>query len=146
MTSNFFPHNLPSFNTMAVGFENTVKRLQELTETNLKAMGYPPYNIAKVDENKYVVEMAVAGFGKQNIEIEMLDGKLIVTGKLNTDEKTNLAYFYKGISERPFTRTFTLADTVEIQGAELVNGMLKIFLENIIPDSKKPKKIEVVEK
>lgn len=146
MTSNFFSHNLPSFNTMAVGFENTVKRLQELTETNLKAMGYPPYNIAKVDENKYVVEMAVAGFGKQNIEIEMLDGKLIVTGKLNTDEKTNLAYFYKGISERPFTRTFTLADTVEIQGAELVNGMLKIFLENIIPDSKKPKKIEVVEK
>ena len=134
---------LPNFTTYAVGFEDTVKRLQDLANTTLKSVGYPPYNIVKTDENKYLIEMAVAGFGKQNIEIEMHEGKLTVKGKLDSDEKMPGAFLYKGISDRAFARTFTLADTVEIQGAELVNGMLKVFLENIIPESSKPKKIEI---
>ena len=87
--------------------------------------------------------MAVAGFGKQNIELELADGKLVVSGKLDSDEKNLANILYKGIANRSFQRAFTLADSVEVEGAELVNGILKIWLENIIPDHKKPRKIEV---
>jgi len=126
-----------------VGFEDTVKRLSELANTTLKAANYPPYDIVKVDDNKYVIEMAVAGFGKQNIEIELADSKLVISGKLDSDEKNLANILYKGIANRPFHRSFNLADTVEVEGAELVNGILKIWLENIIPDHKKSRKIEV---
>jgi molecular chaperone IbpA len=136
----------PSFNTTTVGFEETFKKLQDLANTTLKSVGYPPYNIVKTDENKYLIEMAVAGFGKQNIELELHEGKLTVKGNLDSDDKLAGSFLYKGISDRAFTRTFTLADTVEIQGAELVNGMLKVFLENVIPESNKPKKINIAEK
>lgn len=127
----------------SVGFEDTIKRFSELANTTLKAANYPPYDIVKVDENKYVIEMAVAGFGKQNIELELVDGKLVVSGKLDSDEKNLTNILYKGIANRSFQRSFTLADTIEVEGAELVNGILKIWLENIIPDHKKPRKIEV---
>lgn len=127
----------------SVGFEDTIKRFSELANTTIKAANYPPYDIVKVDENKYVIEMAVAGFGKQNIELELVDGRLVVTGKLNSDEKNLANILYKGIANRSFQRAFTLADTIEVEGAELVNGILKIWLENIIPDHKKPRKIEV---
>lgn len=136
----FFPNN---WNNYTVGFEDTFKRLSELTDSAIKAAAYPPYNIVKVDENKYVIELAVAGFGKQNIEIELNDGKLVVAGKLDTDEKNLANILYKGIANRSFQRAFTLADTIEVEGAELVNGILKIWLENIIPDHKKPRKIDL---
>jgi len=127
----------------SVGFEDTVKRLSEVANNTLKAANYPPYDIVKVDDNKYVIEIAVAGFGKQNIEIELADSKLVVSGKLDSDEKNLANVLYKGIATRPFHRSFNLADTVVVEGAEIVNGILKIWLENIIPDNKKPRKIEV---
>lgn len=130
----------------SVGFEDTIKRFSDLANTTLKAANYPPYDIVKVDDNKYVIEMAVAGFGKQNIEIELADGKLVVSGKLDSDEKSLANVLYKGIANRPFHRSFNLADTVEVEGAELVNGILKIWLENIIPDHKKPRKVEIADK
>jgi molecular chaperone IbpA len=130
----------------SVGFEDTIKRFSELANTTLKAANYPPYDIVKVDDNKYVIEMAVAGFGKQNIEIELADGKLVVSGKLDSDEKSLANVLYKGIANRPFHRSFNLADSVEVEGAELVNGILKIWLENIIPDHKKPRKVEIADK
>jgi molecular chaperone IbpA len=110
--------------------------------------GYPPYNIIKVDENKYALEMAVAGFGKQNIDIELANNTLTIKGGLNLDQldPTNPGtYIYKGIADRSFTRKFSVADTVEVKNAELINGMLKIWLETIIPDDKKPKKIDIVD-
>lgn len=140
MTHLQFPNY---WNINTVGFEDTVKRLSELANNTLKTVNYPPYDIVKVDDNKYVIEMAVAGFGKQNIEIELVDGKLIVAGKLDSDEKNLANILYKGIANRSFHRAFTLADTVEVEGAELVNGILKIWLENIIPDHKKPRKVEI---
>jgi len=140
MTHLQFPNY---WNINTVGFEDTVKRLSELANNTLKTVNYPPYDIVKVDDNKYVIEMAVAGFGKQNIAIELVDGKLIVAGKLDSDEKNLANILYKGIANRSFHRAFTLADTVEVEGAELVNGILKIWLENIIPDHKKPRKVEI---
>lgn len=125
-----------------VGFEEQFNRLAKLHDDVTKDIpNYPPYNIKKTGENTYVIEMAVAGFARQDIEIEFVDDKLIVRG--NTKEDTNTDYIFKGIANRAFTRTFALNDQIEIQDAALFNGMLQIALERIIPEHKKPKKIEV---
>ena len=138
--------DIPSFDKFFVGYEPMLKRFEEAQTTLAKVIpNYPPYNIVKVDENKYVIEMAVAGFGKHNLDLEFQDGSLIISGNsaIGNDEENQ--YLYKGIADRSFSRKFSLADTVEIKNAELVNGMLKVWLENIIPDSKKPKKIEITD-
>jgi molecular chaperone IbpA len=89
--------------------------------------------------------MAVAGFGKHNLDLEFQDGTLVISGNSAVGSEEDNEYLYKGIADRSFTRKFSLADTVEIKGADLVNGMLKVWLENIIPDSKKPKKIDITD-
>lgn len=142
MTYTTFPD---MYRALTVGFEDTVKQLNDITKTTAKAFGYPPYNIVKLDDNKYAIEIAVAGFGKQDLEIELKDNSLVVSGKVNVEpEETN--YLYKGIANRAFTRTFNIADTVEVQNTQLLNGMLRIYLENIIPDNKKPKKFDIDDK
>ena len=107
----------------------------------MKVAGYPPYNIKKTGDNTYVIEMAVAGFGRQDIELTLEDGVLSIKGELKTDEKND--YLFKGIADRAFTRKFTLADTIEIKNADLLNGMLRIWLEKFIPEHKKPRKIDI---
>jgi molecular chaperone IbpA len=98
------------------------------------------YNILKQDEDHYSIEIAVAGFTEKDLDVTLEDAKL-VTGKVEEKDEVNL--LHRGIANRSFTRQFTLADTIEIEGAHLEHGMLTISLKNIIPDSKKPKKIEV---
>ena len=133
------------FDKLFVGFDDQFNKLSKMHDDLTKHIpNYPPYNIKKLDENKYVIEMAVAGFSKQNIEITTEGGVLTVTGSTSDDGEGD--FLFKGIAERPFTRKFTLADTVEIKDAHLLNGMLKVFLENIIPESKKPKKINIQDK
>lgn len=135
-TDNFMKHfvgadkMIDSFNKAQQMIANTV--------TN-----YPPYNIVKVDENKYVIEMAVAGFGTQNLDIEIQDKVLTIKGGVSVDENNPANYIFKGIADRAFTRKFTLADTVEIKDAELINGMLKVWLENLIPEEKKARKVDI---
>ena len=119
---NTFPKQ---FNT-TVGFDEILKRLATVPESLSKVTAYPPYNIRKIDENKYVIEIAVAGFGRQDLEIELKEGVLTVKGNLETKDNP-LDYLYKGIADRAFTRTFTLADTVEVKNADLINGMVKIW-------------------
>ena len=137
-----FPSSFPGFPVDTfLGFDEVFKRLEKAA--NVAKTTYPPYNIRKVDENKYVIEIAVAGFTKQDIEITLENNTLSISGNIKSDE--NSQYLFKGIAERPFTRTFAVADTIEIQNADLINGMLKIWLENIISESKKPKKINIGE-
>lgn len=139
------------FDKFFVGADQLHKKLTDMTTQTVElASKYPPYNIKKVTDNKYVIEMAVAGFGKQDIELTLEDNKLIVNGKLETlDDLTrdgiNQTYLWKGISDRAFSRQFTLADNVEIKTVNLFNGMLKIWLEAIIPEFKKPKTIPINE-
>lgn len=144
---SFAKNLLPS----TVGFDSVFKRLEDMTQQVAKAAtNYPPYNIKKVADNKYVIELAVAGFGKQDIDVEIEDGILKIKGQTSLDTLTqdgaDQQYLFKGIADRAFTRQFSIADTIEIKNAELINGMLKIWLENIIPDHKKPKKINVEDK
>ena len=139
----FDPFSFTKLNT-TIGFEPIIKKLAEMSESMPKVPTYPPYNIKQTGENTYVIELAVAGFGKQDLEIEIQDGKLTIKGNVNTDD-TDDNYIFKGIAERAFTRQFTLADTIEIKNADLINGMLKIWLERFIPEEKKPKKINIGE-
>jgi molecular chaperone IbpA len=134
------------FDKFFVGFDEQYNRLSKLHDDMTKSLpNYPPYNIKKVSENTYVIELAVAGFARQDIEIELADGKMIVKGNVQNDDTGN-DFIHKGIANRAFTRSFVLDDQIEVKDAEMLNGMLKVFLERIIPEHKKPKKIEVKEK
>lgn len=136
------PFNIHTFSKGSVGFDTILKRLESFVENTPKSLPtYPPYNIKKLDENKYLIEMAVAGFGKQDIELVLADGVLTITGAISSDDKAD--YLFKGIADRAFSRKFTLADTIEIKQADLINGMLKIWLERFIPENRRPKKIEI---
>jgi molecular chaperone IbpA len=143
----FGPSALKDFDKFFVGFDDQFNRLAKIHDDLTKNIpNYPPYNIKKVDDNKYTIELAVAGFTKSNIDITLEDGKLIVKGLVRDDQHGEPEdYLFRGIANRAFTRMFALSDQVEVHNAELVNGMLKIFLERIIPEHKKPKKIEVSE-
>jgi molecular chaperone IbpA len=134
------------FSTMTVGFDDMIKKLQENVErsSNYMKSTWPPYNIKKVDENKFVIETAVAGFGTSDLTIEMDGGRLIISGKSETDKEES-QYLHKGIADRTFTRSFVLNDNVEVTNAELLNGMLSVYLEAITPEENKVK-IEIKEK
>lgn len=143
--NHLFPFDLNKFDRHFVGFDQMFERLNKFNEqmSSVKLPNYPPYNIKKTGENTYVIELAVAGFGKNDIELVLDDGKLTVTGRINVDSDDTM--IYQGISSREFSRQFSLADTIEVKNADLINGMLKVWLENIIPEHKKPKKIEIGE-
>lgn len=137
---------LKDFDKFFVGFDDQFNRLSKLHDDLTKNIpNYPPYNIKKTGDNTYVIELAVAGFARQDIEIELADGKMVVKGNVQSDEESE-SFLFKGIAARNFTRSFALDDQVEVKDAEMINGMLKVFLERVIPEHKKPKKIEVKEK
>ena len=124
----------------AVGFDKQFDRVWDYGTHQAESTWYPPYNIEKSDEYNYTIEMALAGFGKKDIEIEFAEGLLTIQSVKEKEEKETL---YKGISQRNFTRKFTLADDIIVKGAKLENGMLTIELERIVPEEKKPQLIEV---
>jgi len=146
MTTTKLPSIFGDFDKFFIGFDDQVNRLQKMHDDLTKNIpNYPPYNIKKIDDTHYVIEMAVAGFGQSDIEIEIDGGKLVVKGDVHSDENED-NFLFKGIAARAFTRTFALNDQVEVKDAELFNGMLKIALERFIPEEKKPKKVPVKSK
>lgn len=128
-----------------LGFERFFDEVDALlrdTTTTKTQTQFPPHNIIKLDDSRYVVELAIAGFGKDEIDITVDDGRLTIKGnKANKDE--SIQYLHRGIGTRSFTKTLTVADTIEVRGAEFKDGILRIGLENIVPDHKKPRKIEI---
>lgn len=149
MTLNKIPHfdpfSFPDLTKSAIGFDDMFKKLNQITENLPKIPTYPPYNIRKIDETKYVIEVAVAGFGSQDIEVEIEEGTLTIKGSTNASTFPASEYLFKGIADRAFTRKFSLADTVIVKNADLMNGMLKIMLERLIPEEKKVKKVKINE-
>lgn len=140
----FHPDISKDFEKLFVGFDNQFNRIAKLHDDVTKNIpNYPPFNIKKTGDNTYSIEMAVAGFAKHEIDIEFADDKLIVRGNTSEDQGD---FLFKGIAARNFTRTFALDDQIEIKDAEMLNGMLRIALERIIPEHKKPKKIDVKER
>ena len=139
--TKLFP-SLLDLNKSYVGFDSFFKDIEDLTKNAAKAIpSYPPYNIKQVADNKYVIEMAVAGFAKSDIEVTLDGNKLLITGA--SKESDDDSYLFKGIANRNFTRSFTLADEIEIKDAEIVNGMLKVWLESYIKTQDAVKKIAI---
>ena len=137
--------NLNQLTPYAVGFDRVFDQLNTYARNNATSTGFPPYNIRKGGDYTYAIEMALAGFSKNDIEIEVAEGLLTVRS-VKEDSETNEEYdskIYRGISYRKFNRKFTLADDIVVNDASLENGMLKIDLERIVPDAKKPRKITI---
>ena len=130
-----------------VGYDNVFDRFESMFDNDhffSTTSNYPPYNIVKTGDYTYDIELALAGFGKKDIDVNYADSQLTI--KSIKDEKAEEdanGVLHKGISKRQFSRTFTIADDVEVKGAELKDGLLKVSLEKIIPDSKKPRTIQI---
>jgi molecular chaperone IbpA len=124
-----------------VGFDR-MQRLLESAQRADEVNGYPPYNIEKLEENAYRITMAVAGFAEADIDIEVKDGVLAVSGK-QPDDQAERSFLHRGIAGRTFRRSFQLADHVKVQGAALENGLLHIELAREIPEAMKPRKIAI---
>ena len=131
------------FDPFTIGYTDMFKDLESMSKQIAKAATYPPYNIKQVKDNKFVIEMAVAGFAQSDIEITLEGNKLVIKGNTE-DSDTPENFLYKGIANRNFTREFKLADKVEIENAELVNGMLKIGLANMVKLQDNIKKIPLM--
>jgi len=130
--------------TYSIGFDRMFDRLFDDSFVTT-ANNYPPYNIVKVSDTDYAIQIAVAGFGKDDIEIETKENTLTVKSVEKKDGEVvdDTTYLHKGISNRAFRRSFTIADDVVVKGASFENGLLNIDLERIIPEEKKPRLIEI---
>ncbi len=126
----------------AVGFDRLARLAEAATRHDSAAASYPPYNIEKAGENAYRITLAVAGFSESDLEIEVKESTLTITGK-RTDAGTADAFLYKGIAGRDFVRRFELADHVKVTGANLDNGLLTVDLVREIPEAMKPRTIEI---
>jgi molecular chaperone IbpA len=127
--------------TYSIGFDRMFDRL--LDDSLVTTTNYPPYNIVKMDETNYAIQIAVAGFGKDDIEIETKENTLSIKSKEKGDVVDETTYLHKGISNRAFKRTFTISDDVVVKGATFENGLLNVELERIIPEEKKPRLIKI---
>jgi len=124
-----------------IGFDHLASMIDSATR-NEKQSTYPPYNIELLAEDKYRITMAVAGFAKEEVSIEVVENTLQVTGtKPAKDEERK--FLHKGISERSFERKFQLGDHVKVLAADMENGLLHVDLERVVPEAKKPRKIEI---
>ncbi len=123
-----------------VGFDSLANMLDNAIQTNATS-GYPPYDIESVDEGKYKITLAVAGFSEDELAIQTENGVLTISGKRNEENEGN--YLHRGIAKRSFERKFQLADHVEVDNAELVNGLLQVSLLKEVPEALKPKKINI---
>ena len=133
--------NFNQLTPYAVGFDRVFDNLARYMDNTVTSTGFPPYNIRKDGDYGYVIEMALAGFSKKDIEVEVADGTLSVRSvKENVDDDADL---YRGIAYRKFNRKFTLATDVVVNDVSLQNGMLNIDLERVVPEEKKPRLITV---
>tara|TARA_E500000318_G_scaffold92498_1_gene91187 strand:+ start:4638 stop:5123 length:486 start_codon:yes stop_codon:yes gene_type:complete len=127
---------------LSVGFDDMFDHFESMFD--VPTINYPPYNLVKTGDNKFNIEVALAGFNKKDISITSENGMLTIESKNEVDKKDkNGEVIHKGISQRYFKRSFTIADDVEIKGAELKDGLLKVSMEKIIPDAKKLKTIDI---
>lgn len=141
LLSDFFPN----FDSWTIGFDREWRILEDLQNSLANGVSsYPPYNIKQTGEHSYEIEMAVAGFSKENLRVELNNNRLIIEGNSGSkEEKSEADYVYKGIASRHFRQSFALADHVKVIGSELKDGILKVELERNVPEEMKPRMIEI---
>ena len=140
----FFSQDLfKDFDKVFVGFDDQFKRMQQLHDEVTKDIpNYPPFNVRK-NGNTYTIELAVAGFAETEIDVTIDGGKLVVKGNSESKDPEGTDYLFKGIANRAFTRAWAIGDEYEVKDAELFNGVLKIALDQLVPQEKKAKKVPV---
>ena len=132
-----------NFNRASVGFDRLFDRLSQAASTTT-ATSYPPYNVIKHSDTEYEIQLAVAGFREDELDVTVHNGELTITGEaVDSEEDTNTNFLHKGIAKRKFTRVFNIADGVEIKSAAVKNGLLSVALEHHVPEELKPKKIAI---
>ena len=137
--TNFTAGDLERFMGLSIGFDSLFDRIPTVAQQD---NGYPPYNIRKVDDYIYVIEIALAGFSERDIEVEVADGVLSVRSKEDKDT-VETEYVHRGIARRSFARKWTLSDDMIVNGAEFQNGLLNINLEKVVPEEKKPRIVPI---
>ena len=136
------PFDLSPLYKSTVGFDRVASLLDSMTSLEGDAPTYPPYNIERLGENEYRITMAVAGFGDEDLHVEVKENALTVRGEKKADESER-TYLHRGIASRAFERRFQLADYVEVRGADLEHGMLHLDLVREVPEKMKPRKIAI---
>lgn len=125
-----------------IGIDRELNRFRHASEVAAK-QSYPPYNLVKIDDDNYMVNLAVAGFTKHEISISVENNTLTVSGEIITEDEEGIEYLHKGIAMRKFTRTFALGEYMEVISAEMDNGILYVAVRREIPEEKKPKQITI---
>jgi molecular chaperone IbpA len=149
MTLNKLPSIFNQLRPVSVGFDNIFDHFERMFDDNdeffrTPTATFPFYNIVKTGSTTYNIEVALAGFGKKDIKVDYADNLLTIKSvKEVKDSNESNGIIHKGISKRYFSKAFTIADDIEIKGAELKDGLLKVSLNKILPEGKKPKSIEV---
>ena len=129
---------------LCVGFDDVFNHFESMFDYDtVNVSNYPPYNIVKTGENKYDVEVALAGFNKKDINVSVENGMLTIESKEDKSKDKDGEVIHKGISKRYFKKSFTISDDVEVKGAELKDGMLRVSMEKIIPEAKKLRTIDI---
>ena len=133
--------DIPNIHKFGIGFDSIFEDIHRLASVTGKD-NYPPYNVIKIDDDHFFIELALAGIPRDALDIEVDQNQLTIsTDKAESDEE--LEYLHKGISQRGFSSSFTLADHVIVQGADMIDGVLKISLERQLPEELKPRKIDI---
>jgi molecular chaperone IbpA len=135
--------DLPSIARHAIGFDRMFEELNRTFANSRSGDNYPPHNVIQLDDTHFVVEVAVAGFSEEDLDVELKDNVLTVKGERPKTEGEAPKYLHKGISARNFTRNFPLAENIEVRGATVKNGVLSVALELHVPEEQKPKKIAI---
>lgn len=136
------PFDLSPLYKSTVGFDRFANLLDSMASAEVDSPTYPPYNIERLDENEYRITMAVAGFGEDELNVEVKENSLTVRGEKKAEEGER-SYLHRGIASRAFERRFQLADYVEVRGAELEHGMLHLDLVREVPEKMKPRNIAI---
>lgn len=136
--------DLPNFHRATIGFDRMFNELERQFANSPNGQGYPPYNIVQINEDEYMISIAVAGFGMDNLDITK-DGKILRIEGTSPKGDENVNYLHKGIGARNFRREFTLADHVEVVSAGLDLGMLNVHLKREVPEELQPKKIAITD-
>jgi molecular chaperone IbpA len=134
--------DLPTLHRHVIGFDRVFDEINRTFSNSRNAGTYPPYNISKLDETHFLVEVAVAGFAENELDVSLNDQRLTVTGK-KAEPDSAAEYLHRGISARDWERVFTLGPDHEVRGAVVKNGILSIAVEHVLPDEKKPRKIAI---
>lgn len=134
--------DLSPFTRSTIGFDRMFRLLDGMSGAG-EAPGYPPYNIARTGDDRYGITVAVAGFGEDELEVKMQDGQLTITSKPEKAEEEGVSYIHRGIARRAFELRFSLADHIEVTGANVDNGMLTIDLVRNVPEAMRPRTIAI---